>query len=153
MLFCELISLFDILLFLSVSIRFFAYSARFAEHVLEQGDIYKLLPAIVSLKKIMRGYRDEHTAVLTMPRPLADHEVKFYSTLFAQEFFGGDAKLDLVTLVDPSILGGYKLVIDDGEHAIDRSWSSELAGVPAVEDATLRQIYTVDSRLAPRSLF
>jgi len=120
--------------------------------VVEEGAIYKLIPAMKSLKRIMRGYRDEHTAVLTTARPLADHEVKFYSNLFAQQYLGGEAKLELNTLVDPSILGGFKLSIDDGEQVIDRSYASELAGIEQLEESIMRNHFTTDRRVAPRSL-
>lgn len=120
--------------------------------IVEEGAIYKLIPAMKSFKRIMRGYRDEHTAVLTTARPLADHEVKFYSNLFAQQYLGGEAKLELNTLVDPSILGGFKLSIDDGEQVIDRSYASELAGIEQLEESILRNHFTNDRRVAPRSL-
>lgn len=120
--------------------------------VVEEGGALKLVAAVRSLKRILRAYRDEHTATLTTARPLAEHEVKFYSTLFAQQYLGGEAKLEMTTLVDPSILGGYKLSIDEGEQVIDRSYASELAGIETLEENVLRDHFSVDRRVLPRAL-
>jgi F0F1-type ATP synthase delta subunit len=128
------------------------YSLRFIGGVVEEGGALKLVAAIKSLKRILRAYRDEHSAILTTARPLAEHEVQFYSSLFAQQYLGGEAKLEMTTLVDPSILGGYKLSIDDGEQVVDRSYATELAGIDTLEENVLRSHFTVDRRVLPRSL-
>jgi len=98
----------------------------------------KLLWDIVrDVHLLFKSYRKEHTAVLYTKSLLSPEKLQEYRSLINHNYLTYDSKLELENKTDPTIVEGYRLVIDN-KAPIDNTYNTQIEEVVKAVKQELR---------------